>query len=104
MVLLEGGGWVSVSDQDQYYPMTQKETAYRVTSRLTIDFQIIMQAESIEEVEMFAVDIHLDKWVELQREWEILDISKNYFLKRVKIEQSESADDSALPSIVTDRE
>ena len=104
MVLLEGGGWVSVSDQDQYYPMTQKETAYRVTSRLTIDFQIIMQAESVEEVEMFAVDIHLDKWVELQREWEILDISKNYFLKRVKIEQSESADDSALPSIVTDRE
>ena len=104
MVLLEGGGWVSVSDQDQYYPMTQKETAYRVTSRLIIDFQIIMQAESIEEVEMFAVDIHLDKWVELQREWEILDISKNYFLKRVKIEQSESADDSALPSIVTDRE
>ena len=63
-----------------------------------------MQAESIEEVEMFAVDIHLDKWVELQREWEILDISKNYFLKRVKIEQSESADDSALPSIVTDSE
>ena len=104
MVLLEGGGWVTVSDQDQYYPMTQKETAYRVTSRLTIDFQIIMQAESVEEVEMFAVDIHLDKWVELQREWEILDISKNYFLKRVKIEQSESADDSALPSIVTDRE
>ena len=84
--------------------MTQKETAYRVTSRLTIDFQIIMQAESVEEVEMFAVDIHLDKWVELQREWEILDISKNYFLKRVKIEQPESADDSALPSIVTDRE
>ena len=38
--------------------MTQKETAYRVTSRLTIDFQIIMQAESIEEVA-------------LQREWEI---------------------------------
>ena len=84
--------------------MTQKETAYRVTSRLIIDFQIIMQAESVEEVEMFAVDIHLDKWVELQREWEILDISKNYFLKRVKIEQSELADDSALPSIVTDRE
>ena len=73
-------------------------------AQLSFDYQIIMQAESIEEVEMFAVDIHLDKWVELQREWEILDISKNYFLKRVKIEQSESADDSALPSIVTDRE
>ena len=73
-------------------------------AQLSFDYQIIMQAESIEEVEMFAVDIHLDKWVELQREWEILDISKNYFLKRVKIEQYESVDDSALPSIVTENE
>ena len=43
--------------------MTQKETAY------------------------FATDIDLDKWIESGSDWEVLDVSKNYFLKRVKIVQ-----------------
>ena len=67
--------------------MSQKEIAYRITGRLTLDFQIILQAENADEAENFATDIDLDKWAEVGRDWEVLDVSKNYFLKQVKIEQ-----------------
>lgn len=67
--------------------MSQKEIAYRITGRLTLDFQIVLQAENADEAENFATDIDLDKWTEVGRDWEVLDVSKNYFLRRVKIEQ-----------------
>ena len=67
--------------------MSQKEIAYRITGRLTLDFQIVLQAENADEAENFATDIDLDKWTEVGRDWEVLDVSKNYFLKRVKIEK-----------------
>ena len=67
--------------------MSQKEIAYRITGRLTLDFQIVLQAENADEAENFATDIDLDTWTEVGRDWEVLDVSKNYFLKRVKIEQ-----------------
>ena len=67
--------------------MSTTEWQYRVTSRLTLDFQIVLQAESAEEAEVFATDIDLDKWSEIGRDWEVLDVSKNYFLRKVKIEQ-----------------
>lgn len=70
--------------------MSTTERQYRVTSRLTLDFQIVLQAESAEEAEAFATDIDLDKWAEISRDWEVLDVSKNYFLRKVKIEQEES--------------
>jgi hypothetical protein len=70
--------------------MSTTERQYRVTSRLTVDFQIVLQAESAEEAEAFATDIDLDKWAEIGRDWEVLDVSKNYFLRKVKIEQEES--------------
>ncbi len=70
--------------------MSTTEWQYRVTSRLTLDFQIVLQAESAEEAEVFATDIDLDKWAEISRDWEVLDVSKNYFLRKVKIEQEES--------------
>jgi hypothetical protein len=69
--------------------MSTTERQYRVTSRLTLDFQIVLQAESAEEAEVFATDIDLDKWAEISRDWEVLDVSKNYFLRKVKIEQEE---------------
>ena len=67
--------------------MSNTERQYRITSRLIIDFQIVLQAESSEEAESFASDIDLDKWSEIGRDWEVLDVSKNYFLRKVKIEQ-----------------
>ena len=67
--------------------MSTTEKQYRITSRLILDFQIVLQAESSEEAESFASDIDLDKWSEIGRDWEVLDVSKNYFLRKVKIEQ-----------------
>lgn len=67
--------------------MSTTERQYRITSRLILDFQIVLQAESAEEAESFASDIDLDKWSEIGRDWEVIDVSKNYFLRKVKIEQ-----------------
>jgi len=66
---------------------SEGETAYRVTGRLTVDYQIIVQAKDADEAAYFATDIDLDKWTESGSDWEVLDVSKNYFLKRVKIVQ-----------------
>lgn len=74
--------------------MSTKERQYRITSRLVLDFQIVLQAESPEEAELFASDIDLDKWSEIGRDWEVLDVSKNYFLRKVKIEQEVSANNN----------
>ena len=70
--------------------MSSNERQYRITSRLVLDFQIVLQAESPEEAELFASDIDLDKWSEIDRDWDVLDVSKNYFLRKVKIEQEVS--------------
>ncbi len=67
--------------------MSASERQYRITSRFILDFQIVLQAESPEEAESFATDIDLDKWSEIGRDWEVIDVSKNYFLRKVKIEQ-----------------
>jgi len=40
--------------------MGEKETAFRVTGRLTVDYQIIVQAKDAEEAAYFATDIDLD--------------------------------------------
>lgn len=69
--------------------MSTTERQYRITSRLILDFQIVLQAESAEEAESFASDIDLDKWAEIGRDWEVLDVSKNYFLRKVKNDNSE---------------
>jgi len=84
--------------------MTTEEKRYRVTAEYKSVHQIIIDATSPEEAEYFAKDIDLDKWQFIDGDYEVVDVSKDFFLKRVKTEQSESADDSALPSIVTDRE
>ena len=67
--------------------MSGTERQYRITSRFILDFQIVLQAESPEEAESFATDIDLDKWSEIGRDWEVIDVSKNYFRRKVKIEQ-----------------
>lgn len=74
--------------------MSTKERQYRITSRLVLDFQIVLQAESPEEAELFASDIDLDKWSEIGRDWEVLDVSKNYFLRKVRIEQEVSTNNN----------
>jgi len=84
--------------------MDQKETAFRVTGRLTVDYQIIVQAKDADEAAYFATDIDLGKGTGSGSDWEVLDVSKNYFLRRVKVDQPESAITPPSPRIVTDSE
>jgi len=67
----------------QVISIKPKENKYRITGRLIIDFQMIMHALDSKEAELFAHDIHLDKWAEIDRVRQVLDVSKNYFLKQI---------------------
>ena len=84
--------------------MTLEEKRYRVTTEYKSIYQIVVEATSPEEAEYFAKDIDLDKWSESGSDWEVLDVSKNYFLRRIKVEQPESGITSPTPRIVTDSE
>jgi len=66
--------------------MTIKEKRYRVTAEYRNVHQLIIEATSPEEAEYFANDIDLDKWKFNDGEYEIVDVSRDYFLKRVKDE------------------
>jgi len=66
--------------------MTSEEKRYRVTAEYRSVHQLIIEATSPEEAEYFAKDIDLDKWKFIDGEYEIVDVSKDYFLKKVKDE------------------
>jgi hypothetical protein len=66
--------------------MDGKEKRYRVTAEYRSVHQLIIEATSPEEAEYFADDIDLDKWKFIDGEYEIVDVSRDYFLKRVKDE------------------
>ena len=66
--------------------MTIEEKRYRITAEYRSVHQLIIEATSPEEAEYFAKDIDLDKWKFIDGEYEIVDVSKDYFLKKVKDE------------------
>ena len=66
--------------------MTSEEKRYRVTAEYRSVHQLIIEATSPEEAEYFANDIDLDKWKFIDGESEIVDVSKDFFLKKVKDE------------------
>ena len=67
--------------------MTTEEKRYRVTTEYKSIYQIVVEATSPEEAEYFAKDIDLDKWQYIEGDVEVVDVSKDFFLKRVKTEQ-----------------
>ena len=67
--------------------MTTEEKRYRVTAEYKSVYQIVIEAVSPEEAEYFAKDIDLDKWQYIEGDLEVVDISKDFFLKRVRDEQ-----------------
>ena len=69
-----------------YHAMTGEEKRYRVTAEYRSVHQLIIEATSPEEAEYFANDIDLDKWKFIDGEYEIVDVAKDYFLKKVKDE------------------
>ena len=66
--------------------MEQKEKRYRVTGKLTIELQTIVQGKDSEAARYSADAIDLEKWTEMGSEWKIVDVSRDYFLQRVKVE------------------
>jgi hypothetical protein len=66
--------------------MNGEEKRYRVTTEYKSIYQIVVEATSPEEAEYFAKDIDLDKWNHIETDYEIVDVSKDYFLKKVRDE------------------
>ena len=61
-----------------------EEKRYRVTTEYKSVYQIVVEATSPEEAEYFAKDIDLDKWQHIETDYEIVDVSKDFFLKKVQ--------------------
>ena len=66
--------------------MDTSEKRYRVTTVYKSIYQIVVEATSPEEAEYFAKYIDLDRWQFIDGDYEIVDVSKDYFLKKVKDE------------------
>ena len=66
--------------------MEQKEKRYRVTAKLTHELQIIVQGKNAQEAQYSAEAIDFEKWTQMDFVWKIVDVSRDYFLQRVKVE------------------
>ena len=60
---------------------------YRVSAVITSNLQIVVQAANIEEAEASAEAIDFDKWSVLSNEYQIVDVSKDFFERKLKVEQ-----------------
>ena len=60
---------------------------YRVSTVVKSTLQIVVQARNAEEAEAFADSIDFEKWSLVSTEYETVDVKKDYFLRRVKVEQ-----------------
>ena len=68
--------------------MEQKEKRYRVTAKVVHELQIIVQGKNVQEAAYSAEAIDFDKWTEMDFDWKIVDVSRDYFLQRVKVDNS----------------
>jgi predicted HNH restriction endonuclease len=73
--------------------MEEKEKRYRVTAKLTHELQIIVQGKNAQEAQYSAEAIDFEKWTEMDFDWKIVDVSRDYFLQRVKVENDLENDD-----------
>jgi len=67
--------------------MNEEEMRYRVSAVVTSTLQIVVQAVSMEEAEASADAIDFDKWSVVSSEYVTVDVAKDFFLRRVKVEQ-----------------
>jgi hypothetical protein len=67
--------------------MNEEQMRYRVSAVVTSTLQIVVQAASIEEAEASADAIDFDKWSVVSSEYVTVDVAKDFFLRRVKVEQ-----------------
>jgi hypothetical protein len=67
--------------------MNEEEMRYRVTAVVTSTLQIVVQARSSEEAEAFSDAIDFDKWSVVSSEYVTADVAKDYFERKLKVEQ-----------------
>ena len=74
--------------------MNEEEMRYRVTAVVTSTLQIVVQAANIEEAESSADGIDFNKWSVVSCEYVTVDVSKDFFERKLKVEQ----DGEVIPS------
>ena len=67
--------------------MNEEEMRYRVSAVITSNLQIVVQAANIEEAEASAEAIDFDKWSVLSNEYLIVDVTKDFFERKLRVEQ-----------------
>jgi hypothetical protein len=67
--------------------MSTEEKRYRVTAQLVSIHQIVVQGRDEDEARDFANAIDFEKWSYVEGEYEILDIDKDFFERKLKVEQ-----------------
>ena len=67
--------------------MNEEEMRYRVTAVVTSTLQIVVQAANIEEAEASADAIDFDKWSVVSSEYVTVDVAKDFFERKLKVEQ-----------------
>jgi hypothetical protein len=67
--------------------MNEEEMRFRVTAVVTSTLQIVVQARDAQEAEAFSDAIDFDKWQVLSTEYETVDVAKDYFERKQKVEQ-----------------
>lgn len=76
--------------------MEEREKRYRVTAKVTQELQIIVQGKNAQEATYSAEAIDFDKWTPMDFDWKIVDVSRDYFLQRVKVNNDLNQDDADL--------
>jgi altronate dehydratase len=67
--------------------MNEEEMRYRVSAVVTSTLQIVVQAANIEEAEASADAIDFDKWSLVSSESVTVDVSKDFFERKLRVEQ-----------------
>ena len=67
--------------------MSTEEMRYRVSAVVTSTLQIVVQAVNIEEAEASADAIDFDKWSVVSCEYVTVDVSKDFFERKLKVVQ-----------------
>ena len=75
--------------------MSTEEKRYRVTAQLVSIHQIVVQGRDEDEARDFANSVDFEKWTYVEGEYEIVDIAKDFFERKLKVEQ----DIEPLPTI-----
>ena len=64
-----------------------EDMRYRVSAVVTSTLQIVVQARSVEEAETFSDAIDFDKWSLVSSEYVTVDVAKDFFERKLKVEQ-----------------